>query len=152
MGEVIFAKSSGGSGAGGELVLAARYVDVGSKRVRLRSLQLNANGKSRIDSANAVGIAASAAAPALGIVAMFMKGKQSAVPAGTVADAKTAEDIAFAPDEIATAGVAVSLGDADDRTAGGAGDCATARHPTSFTTEGEITMMSRTLTLAALAS
>jgi len=106
MGEVIFAKGSGGGGAGGELVLAARYVDVGSKRVRLRSLQLNVNGKSRIDSANAMGIA-SAAAPGLALVALFMKGKQSVVPAGTIADAKTAEDIAFTRDEIAAVAAAM---------------------------------------------
>jgi hypothetical protein len=107
MGEVIFAKGSGGGGAGGELVLAARYVDVGGKRVRLRSLQLNVNGKSRIDSANAMGIA-SAAAPGLAFVALFMKGKQSIVPAGTIAEAKTAEDIAFAADEIAAVAAAAA--------------------------------------------
>jgi hypothetical protein len=108
MGEVIFAKGSGGGGAGGELVLAARYVDVGGKRLRLRSLQLNVNGKSRIDSANAMGIA-SAAAPGLAFVALFMKGKQSVVGAGTIADAKTAEDIAFATDEIAAAAAAMPM-------------------------------------------
>jgi len=102
MGEVIFAKGSGGGGAGGELVLAARFLDVGTKRIRLRSLQLDASGKSRIDSANAMGIAG-AAAPGLALVALFMKGKQSIVAAGTIADAKTAEDITFAPDEIAAA-------------------------------------------------
>lgn len=102
LGEVIFAKGSSGGGAGGELVLAARFVDIGTKRVRLRSLQLDASGKSRIDSANAMGIAGSAA-PGLSLVALFMKGKQSVVPAGTIADAKTAEDVTFAPNEIAAA-------------------------------------------------
>lgn len=107
MGEVIFAKGSGGGGAGGELVLAARYVDVGSRRVNLRSLQLNANGQSRIDSANAIGIA-SAAAPGLAFVALFMKGKQSVVPAGTIADAKTAEDLIWSPAEIASLAAAAA--------------------------------------------
>ena len=99
MGEVIFAKGSGGSGAAGELVLAARYVDAGSKRVRLRSLQLNAVGKSRINTADAVAIGGGS------IVALFIRGKQSVVPSGTVADAKIAEDISFTPDEIAAAAV-----------------------------------------------
>jgi len=94
MGEVIFAKGSGGGGAGGELVLAARYLDIGDKRLRLRSLVVNGNGKSRIDSANTVGIAIS------GIAAMFMKGKQSLIPAGTIADAKTAEAFSIAPGSV----------------------------------------------------
>lgn len=94
MGEVIFAKGSGGGGAGGELVLAARYVDVSNKRLLLRSLQVDGSGKSRIDTAMAVGVAVS------GVIALFMKGKQSVVSAGTIADAKTGADISLAPDEI----------------------------------------------------
>ena len=39
VGEVVHAKKSGGSGAAGELVLAARYLDVQGRRLRLRSLK-----------------------------------------------------------------------------------------------------------------
>ena len=46
MGEVVHAKKGGGSGAAGELVLAARYLDFEGSRVRLRSMRLDGNGES----------------------------------------------------------------------------------------------------------
>ena len=85
MGEVVHAKKSGGSGAAGELVLAARYLEVDGRRLRLRSLQLTKTGKSRIDSAAMVAVTVS------GIVGLLMTGGQTTVAEGTIADAKTAE-------------------------------------------------------------
>jgi hypothetical protein len=85
MGEVIHAKRSGGSGAAGELVLAARYLEAGSRRLPLRSLRINADAKDRMTLA----VAASMAFTPLGF---FIKGDQLAVGAGSILPAKTAAD------------------------------------------------------------
>lgn len=83
-GEVIHAKKAGGSGAGGELVLAARYIDVGEHRLRLRSLQASAAGHDVIHGA----VVASTVVTPLGFL---MTGKQTLYPKGWIAQAKTAE-------------------------------------------------------------
>lgn len=101
-GEVIFAKGSGGSGAPGELVLAARYFDVGDRRLKLRSMQFAVAGASKYKTVERIEQAAIVTAPVLGVAGLFIKGKDIAFPAGTVAEAKTAEDIAFSPAEITT--------------------------------------------------
>jgi hypothetical protein len=90
MGEVVHAKKSGGSGAAGELVLAARYLDVGGERLRLRSMHLSPNGRSNIDTVQALNVASAAAMPALSLIGFFITGGQATVPKGTIADAKTA--------------------------------------------------------------
>jgi hypothetical protein len=91
MGEVVHAKKSGGMGAAGELVLAARYLDVAGRSLRLRSLRIVPQGKSainRVDAFNAV----SAASPIpVGLIGFFIQGGQASVPQGTIAEAKTAE-------------------------------------------------------------
>jgi hypothetical protein len=96
LGEVVHAKKSGGGGAGGELVLAARYLDVAGQRLRLRSLRVAVTGKSKIDTANAIGVASSATVPVAAFIGFLLKGGQTTIPAGTVADAKTAEAVTFA--------------------------------------------------------
>ncbi len=93
MGEVVHAKKSGAAGAAGELVLAARYLEVDGRRVRLRSLRLVPVGKNFTQ-------AAGAAAQGISFFAFLIKGGQAVVPAGTIVEAKTAEPItlAAAPD------------------------------------------------------
>jgi hypothetical protein len=82
-GEIIHAKKTG-AGVGGELVLAARYLNLGDRRLRLRSMQLNGAGRDQQGLAFAVGVA-------VGLPAMFIRGKHIDIPAGAFADAKTAE-------------------------------------------------------------
>jgi hypothetical protein len=84
-GEVVHAKSSG-AGVGGELILAARYLDLRTSRLKLRSMKTLARGKDRIASA----IAVSTIAP---IVGLFVRGGHIDIPAGSVAEAKTAEEV-----------------------------------------------------------
>lgn len=84
MGEVVHAKKSGAAGAAGELVLAARYLDVDGRRLKLRSLRSVPQGK------NLTG-AAGAASIGMGVFAFLIKGGQSVLPWGTRAEAKTAE-------------------------------------------------------------
>lgn len=95
VGEVVHAKRAGGSGAPGELILAARYLESGNRRVRLRSMHIAKTGESKIDTASTIAIAGGAAVPGLAIVGFIMKGGESSVPAGTFADAKTAEAISI---------------------------------------------------------
>ena len=97
VGEVVHAKKSGGSGAAGELVLAARYLDVQGRRLRLRSMNFAVNGHSNIRTVNSVAIASAAAAPPAALIGFLITGSQITVPQGTLADAKTAEAFTVSP-------------------------------------------------------
>lgn len=87
-GEVIHAKKAGMSGSAGILLLAARYIDVGGKRLKLRSMQLQALGKGNET-------AAVLASAAVGVIGFLVTGSNSEVVAGSRAAAKTAEDFAL---------------------------------------------------------
>lgn len=91
MGEVVHAKKAGGSGSAGELVLAARYLEVCGQRLRLRSMHLSSNGKSRTDTVNALNVASAASPLPVGLFGFMIHGGQVNVPQGTIAEAKTAE-------------------------------------------------------------
>lgn len=93
MGEVVHAKKGGGSGAPGELVLAARYLDVDGRRLRLRSLHVTAVGKDRIGEAGVVGVT-------FGVIGLLVTGGESIVPEGSIAEAKTAEAFSLIPANI----------------------------------------------------
>jgi hypothetical protein len=84
VGEVVHAKKSGGSGVGGELVVTARFLDLGGQHIRLRSMMLSSTGKD-----NTVLVAASA--QAISFLAFAIHGKNTDFPAGSIADAKIAE-------------------------------------------------------------
>lgn len=97
-GEVVHAKKSGGGGAAGELVLAARYLDFAGRRLRLRSMNFAQNGRSNTDTANAVALAGAASPLPIGLVGFLITGRQITVPQGTIADAKTAEAFTVQPE------------------------------------------------------
>ena len=82
MGEVVHAKKTG-LGVGGELVLAARYLDFAGQRIRLRSMQVGGKGKDNQTLSYAVGAT-------VGLPALFIRGKHIEVPPGTLAEAKVA--------------------------------------------------------------
>ncbi|MFO1254166.1 MAG: hypothetical protein U1E37_00600 [Sphingomonadaceae bacterium] len=84
-GEVVHAKGTG-IGVGGELVLAARTLDVNGKPVRLRSMRFGVVGKDQQDLVFAAGIA-------VGLPALFIRGKHIDIPQGALATAKLAEDL-----------------------------------------------------------
>ncbi len=88
MGEVVHAKKAGGSGAPGELVLAARYLDFDGRRIKLRSMHLLAVGKDNRG-------AAMAASVAVGLFGLLVEGGDSSVAPGQQAQAKTAEAFAL---------------------------------------------------------
>jgi hypothetical protein len=84
-GEVVHAKKAGGSGAAGELVLAARYLTIGDRRLKLRSMRLSTGGKDSINSVTAVSVLA------VGVFGFAMTGGNITVASGSNAVANTAE-------------------------------------------------------------
>lgn len=90
LGEVVHAKKNGGAGAAGELVLAARYLEIGGRRLRLRSTEFAQSGQSRIDTA-------AIASTGLGIFSFLIKGGKITVDEGTVIRAKTAQAFSIEP-------------------------------------------------------
>ncbi len=86
VGEVVHASPSGSGGKPGGLILAARTIDVDGRQVRLRSLVLSRSGSDRTAG---VGVAAAA----VSLLALGIHGGAIVIPAGTVADAKTAEAV-----------------------------------------------------------
>ena len=90
-GEVIDAKPAGHGGRPGRLVLAARYVESGPLRIRLRSLKPGGGGED--NSSTVVG-----ATFIVGIAGALITGGGVDYPAGTQAMAKVAADVTFPPD------------------------------------------------------
>lgn len=96
-GEVVHAKKSSMSGGPGELILAARWIDVNGQHLRLRSMHMAENGKSGIKDVNRIMIASAATVPIAAMAGWFMKGKEVVIPSGTIAEAKVAADFSVAP-------------------------------------------------------
>ncbi len=86
-GDVIHAGKSGIMGKAGELMVTSRYVVVGTRQVRLRSL-LARSGESKADLAMGVSLA-------VPFAPFFMKGRQMLVPADTELVARVANDETF---------------------------------------------------------
>jgi hypothetical protein len=80
-GEVIHAERARGLGKAGELILSARYVTVGERRIKLRA-QLSQTGQDKTMQA--------------AFLVPWIKGKNLDVPADTEVIARTAADEAFA--------------------------------------------------------
>jgi hypothetical protein len=90
VGEIVHAEKSRSGGKAGELLIAARYLDYPGAQVPLRGLKLGGSGK---DNTNA----AMATAFALGPLALFVHGREIVIPAGTLAQAKIAQDLQLPP-------------------------------------------------------
>ncbi|MCT2558347.1 hypothetical protein N0B51_05075 [Tsuneonella sp. YG55] len=94
-GEIVHAKKAGGMGAAGELVVAARFLDLGDRKVRLRSTVIDAEGKSRINGVSNLAAASAASPLPVAWIGFFIKGGEIELPPGTRLVAKLAED--FSP-------------------------------------------------------
>lgn len=95
-GEVVYAERSGGGGAPGKLVLAARYVDVGDTHIRLKAFNLSAGGESEFREMQM-------AAEFIGPGVLLINGHTVVYPVGTRAHAKVADEVVFpAPTPAAT--------------------------------------------------
>jgi hypothetical protein len=87
IGQVVHATKSGTGGKGGELILAARYIDAPQGQIKLRS-SFGAAGKDRTKTAIGMTIA-------VGALGMLVKGKQVELPAGSPISARIAVDTYF---------------------------------------------------------
>lgn len=95
VGAVVHANKSRSGGQAGELLLAARSMQVGDAHVPLKGMKLGASGQDRSTSALAASFV-------IGPLAMFMRGQEVEIPAHTRAHAKVAADVSFAPPPAAT--------------------------------------------------
>jgi hypothetical protein len=86
-GEVAHATENRWGGIAGELILAARYVQLPQGRLRLRS-SIAASGKSRTGAAATTVIL-------FGIAGVFVQGDNRTMPAGTPLAARLAEPVTF---------------------------------------------------------
>jgi hypothetical protein len=86
-GEVVHAAGVGFGGRAGELILAARFLQLGDARLPLQSFRISRAGAN--NSAEAIGVMAAAGAVGA-IAALFITGTSAEVAAGQIAIAKTA--------------------------------------------------------------
>ena len=90
IGEVVHAERSRSGGRAGELLIAARRLDHLGGAVPLRGLKMGGSGKDKTQAALALSFAA-------GPFALFLQGDEIVIPAGTLAQAKVAQDLDFTP-------------------------------------------------------
>lgn len=94
-GEVVHAKKAGLAGAAGELVLAARYLDLGDRRIALRSFRFMEAGEIALgkgqDNTGVSNVTTALAGP----IGFFIGGGNTNVLPGTIANAKTRNDELF---------------------------------------------------------
>lgn len=95
VGEIVHAAAARGGGAPGELLIAARSLDVDGQPAPLRGLKLGLAGGDNSGMALGVSLAA-------GPFAMFIRGHEVEIPAGTRVNARLAQDLAPAPVPIAS--------------------------------------------------
>lgn len=96
-GEIVHAKKAGGSGAAGELVLAARKLMVGDRILPLRSMRVNVAARDSIAAVDTLNAAAAGSGTPIGLLGFAITGKNIEMPAGTLANAKTATVFALDP-------------------------------------------------------
>jgi hypothetical protein len=90
VGEVIHAAKAHMGGKAGELILSARYLEVGGVQVPLRGFHIGGQGK---DNTGLV----SAATMSFGLAGMLISGGEKRVPVGSIATAKIAVDTTLPP-------------------------------------------------------
>ena len=87
-GQVVDAGKSGIGGKPGKLVLAARYLDLGGRRVALRAMKLGWAGDDR-----SAEVLVTSMIPFVGVAGIFIHGGEIDVAPGTKAVAKLGEDL-----------------------------------------------------------
>lgn len=91
-GDVVEASKPGLGGKAAKLVLSARYLKVGPRRVPLEGLQLARAGRSSATAASAVGLTGIVFAP-LGFIGLAVRGGNVDFPEGESATARLASDV-----------------------------------------------------------
>lgn len=101
IGEITHAARAGMGGKPGELLLAARYLVINGRQVRLRAFHMGGSGSDRTNGALALAVGT-------GPFALFLHGGEIDIPAGAIGVAKLAEDFV-----VARSGAPHSDGNAD---------------------------------------
>lgn len=94
-GEVVHAKKAGLAGAAGELVLAARYLDLDGRRIELRSFRFMEAGEASLGKGQDNTGVSNMTTALVGPIGFFIGGGNTNVMPGTVANAKTRNDELF---------------------------------------------------------
>ena len=95
VGEVIHAKGSGGMGAAGELILTARFLQVGERQLPLRSFRVGGLAEDRFGTVNALAMASAVSPLPIALAGFFIKGNQVVVAPATSASARTGAHFAI---------------------------------------------------------
>ncbi|HMG46315.1 MAG TPA: hypothetical protein VK614_02495 [Allosphingosinicella sp.] len=100
VGEVVHAARARAMGKAGELILAARHIEIGGRQVRLRSFRYGPSQGHDISNATLITTSVVAAVvPILTPIAFLVAGGEVNIPAGTRANAQTAVEVVLAPIE-----------------------------------------------------
>lgn len=98
VGEVVHAARARAGGKAGELILAARYLDLNGTRIALRSLRYGRRqGVDNSGAVNTGNMVAAAVLPVASVIGYFISGGEVNIPAGTRAEAQIAAEIVLAP-------------------------------------------------------
>jgi hypothetical protein len=98
LGEVVHSAKAGGAGKAGELILAARYLELDGQRIPLRSFRYGRRqGKDKTSAVNTGNMVAAAVLPAASLVGFLVKGGEVDIPAGTRASAKVSAATSLPP-------------------------------------------------------
>lgn len=100
VGEVVHAARARAMGKAGELILAARHLEIGGRQVRLRSFRYGPSQGHDIANATLITTSVVAAVvPILTPIAFLVAGGEVNIPAGTRANAQTAAEVVLVPVE-----------------------------------------------------
>lgn len=98
VGEVVHSAKAGAAGKAGELILAARYLELDGRRIPLRSFRYGRRqGKDKSGAVNTGNMVAAAVLPAASVVGFLIKGGEVDIPAGTRAHAKVSAATSLPP-------------------------------------------------------
>lgn len=98
VGEVVHSAKAGAGGKAGELILAARYLELEGTRIPLRSLRYGRRqGTDNSGAVNTGGMVAAAVLPVASLVGFLISGGEVDIPAGTRAHAQTSAEIVLMP-------------------------------------------------------
>ncbi|HVQ10077.1 MAG TPA: hypothetical protein VMS43_16760 [Allosphingosinicella sp.] len=100
VGEVVHAARARAGGKAGELILAARYLDLNGTRIALRSLRYGRRqGVDNSGAVNTGNMVAAAVLPVASVIGYLIAGGEVNIPAGTRAEAQIAAETVLAPIE-----------------------------------------------------
>ena len=98
VGELVCAAKARAGGKAGELILAARYLDLGGKHVALRTLRYGpSQGRDNSGAVNTGNMVAAATIPIAGMIGYLIAGGEVNVAPGARANAQTAAEVVLPP-------------------------------------------------------